>query len=103
MLTCLHAYIQPIADAHIVIQDPDTDTVMHSAVTDQAGAATILAKEGMYAVIVTAQDFVTEEALLTLSSEEELQIRMSAAGDASNSLVGSLGASDPSFEEPREG
>lgn len=90
---------RPIADAHIVIQHPDTNHVIHSAYTDQSGTATILAKEGMYAVIVSAQGHTTEEALLTLSNREELPIRMTATADCMNSLSASEG--DPSFEETR--
>ena len=51
-----------------------------SACTNSDGGATILAQDGMYAVIVSAEGHMREEALLTLTSRDELAIRMSTLG-----------------------
>jgi hypothetical protein len=83
---------QGIADTHIVIQDPDSDQVIRSAVTSHDGCASLSVSEGMYNVTVQADGFSQWQALLTLQGSEDTVIRLCTSPRAANntSMGGTL-------------
>eukprot|EP00281_Chroomonas_sp_CCMP1168_P015839 CAMPEP_0206213438 /NCGR_PEP_ID=MMETSP0047_2-20121206/1123_1 /ASSEMBLY_ACC=CAM_ASM_000192 /TAXON_ID=195065 /ORGANISM="Chroomonas mesostigmatica_cf, Strain CCMP1168" /LENGTH=229 /DNA_ID=CAMNT_0053635589 /DNA_START=3 /DNA_END=692 /DNA_ORIENTATION=+ len=85
---------EAICDCHIVIQDPDSDQVVRSAVTQPDGTAEVSVPEGMYNVTVQADGYTSEQALLTLMSTEPTVIRMSRAG---KTLLTEGGSNNDSF------
>lgn len=68
-----------VADTHLLIQDPDTLQVVHSAVTDAQGVASISTANDLYAVRAEAAGFETHTALLSLKTTEETVIRLTEA------------------------